>query len=84
MDAADGNGAAPPELRLAWSCERWNCLPEAGAYLDQDYQLMQRMNGLSNIYATVAHLRSLQGAQIHTLTTNERNIIRWLMNEGVM
>jgi hypothetical protein len=74
----------PPELIAAWQCQKWGCLPEAGGYLDQDYGLMQRMSVLSNIYNTVIRLRNMKGAQIHQLTTPERRVIKWLLDEGLL
>jgi hypothetical protein len=84
VGAVNGDEAPPPELKLAWACERWHSLPEAGAYLDQDYQLMNRMNIFTNIYNVYSHYRNLQGSQIHTLSDGQRNVLRWLKDNGIL
>lgn len=84
MEAVDGDASPPPELRLAWSCERWGCLPEAGAYLDQDYQLMNRMTVFSNIYNAYSQYRNAHGAAIHNLSEGTRKILRFLKDTGVL
>jgi ABC-type phosphate/phosphonate transport system ATPase subunit len=84
VDAVDGSASPPPELRLAWACEKWSCLPDAGAYLDQDYQLMNRMTVFSNVYNVYSRYRSMQGAQIHSLSDGERKILRFLKDAGVL
>ena len=61
-----------------------NALPDAGGLLDQDYGLITRMRGLGNIYQTVERSKGLYGKEIHSLTTNERRIIKWLLDEGLM
>jgi ABC-type phosphate/phosphonate transport system ATPase subunit len=83
VDAVSSDAAPPPELRLAWSCQKWGCLPEAGAYLDQDYELLNRMTVFSNVHTTVARYRSLHGNAIHSLNDGERKMLRWLMDSGV-
>ncbi len=80
----DGEAAAPPDLRIAWDCQRYHCLPDAGGYLDQDYRTMTRMTSLSNIYNAYAHYRNAQGSQIHGLSEGERRILRWLKDAGVL
>ncbi len=84
MGSVDGKTPAPPELQLAWSCERWHCLPDSGAYLDQDYQLMTRITVLLNIYSAYSHYRNSQGKQIHSLSINERRILRYLKDAGIL
>ena len=42
------------------------------------------MSVLSNIYNTVIRLRNMKGAQIHQLTTPERRVIKWLLDEGLL
>lgn len=80
----DGDTPAPPELRLAWECERWRCLPETGAYMDQDYSMLLRMSVLSNIYSAYSHYRNARGAQIHSLSEAERRILRSLKDDGLI
>lgn len=84
VDCIYSDAPPPAELRLAWQCQRWNCLPEVGAYLDQDYYLMTCMTGLANIHSTVSRWTTLQGKRIHTLTDSERKILRTLKDLGVM
>lgn len=67
MRAVDGKATPPPELQLAWACQKWNSLPDDGAYLDQDYTLMTRMNALMNIYNAMSTMRSAKGDAIHHL-----------------
>lgn len=53
----DGEKAPPPELELAFSCHRWNTLPEAGGLLDQPAGMMRRMSIVENIYNAFHGLR---------------------------
>jgi hypothetical protein len=48
--AEDPRQPPPPELALAWQCQRWNALPEAGGLLDQPAGLVQRMTGVDNVF----------------------------------
>lgn len=84
MEAADGDAPAPPELRLAWECERFHCLPDSGGYMDQDYKLMLLMATLSNVYSVYSRFRNAQGTQIHQLGNSERRILRWLKDMGLI
>ena len=84
MDAAYSVGEPPPELTLAWNCSRWNCLPDAGAYLDQDYLRMRRMNAVSNIYDVLQRWQNMSGKQIHQLSENERKLLGWLKDLGIL
>lgn len=82
--AAQGQAVPPPELVLAWQCERWGALPEVGGVYDQDAVLMQRMASLANVYQVVARVRGLAGAQIHSLTPGERRILGPLVEAGLV
>jgi hypothetical protein len=84
VDSASGEAPPPPELRIAWQCERWNCLPDAGGYLDQDFVTVTRMTALSNVYNAVVRIKSLTGKNIHKLTDSERRILRVLKDEGII
>lgn len=84
MGAVDGESPAPPELRLQWECERYSCLPEAGAYFDQDYARMIRMSVLTNVYNAYARYRNSHGAQIHNLSESDRRILRHLKDLGII
>ena len=75
---------APPELRLAWQCERWNTLPDNGNLYAQDYLTMQRMTITTNIYNAVMRIKSLKGKEIHKLSDNDRRILRMLMDQGLL
>ncbi len=77
-------GSPPPdELRIAWSCERWNTLPEAGGWFDQDYTLTYRMTCLSNVYDACSQWRSHTGERIHLLGDGTRRILQYLLDIGV-
>mgnify|MGYP000921731556 CR=1 FL=1 len=80
----DSDGQPPPELRLAWNCQRWGTLPDDGGMYSQDAYLIQRMNILSNIYDALSKLRNSKGAQIHNLTDRERKILRHLVDLGLL
>lgn len=78
-------GSPPPvELRINWQCQRYHCLPDTGAYFDQDYILMSRMASLSNIYNVLQRWQGLDGKQIHSLTDNERKTLKSLKDMGVI
>ena len=47
--AAEG-APPPPELRLAWDCDRWHTLPQAGGVLDQPAGLLERMRQADAVY----------------------------------
>jgi len=84
VECITANAPPPAELKLAWSCERWKTLPDAGGLYDQDYKLMHRMNAFTNVYNAVQKIKSLKGAQIHTLTDGERMILRYLMDNRIL
>lgn len=84
MEAVDGDASAPPELRLGWECERFNCLPEAGGYLDQMYSTMSTMAALMNVYGAYSRYRNSRGADIHNLSDGERRILRSLKDMGLI
>ena len=41
------------ELTLAWQCQRWGVLPEAGGLLDQPAGLIRKMSAAQNVYNAV-------------------------------
>lgn len=45
---------------------------------------MERITALSNIYDAVSHVRACRGAEIHSLSTGERRIIKSLRDGGMM
>jgi hypothetical protein len=75
---------APPELRLAWQCERWQTLPDNGNLYAQDYKTMHLMNISTNIYNSIVRIKSLKGREIHRLGDGDRKILRMLMDEGFL
>lgn len=81
--AVDAEAPPPPELSIAWQCKRWGTLPSAGGYFDQDYGLVHTMSVLSNIFDVVTRLRNLKGAQIHSLSSGERRVIKWVLDQGI-
>jgi hypothetical protein len=84
VDCIDNGEPPPAELRLAWDCKFWGTLPDTGAYYDQDYFLLSRMRALSNVYNAVSKLRNSKGTQIHSLTNNERMILKQLVDMGLL
>lgn len=84
MECITDNAPPPSELKLAWSCERWKTLPDAGGLYDQDYSLLHRMNAFTNIYNAVQRIKTLKGKQIHSLSDSERLILRYLMDNGIL
>jgi len=78
-------GEPPPdELVISWDCQRYHALPDAGGYYDQEWQLMDKMSRLDNIYSTVARVRNMHGKQIHGMTATERRVMRYLKYEGMV
>lgn len=84
MACIDDDEPPPPELNLAWQCEHWKALPDAGGLFDQDQRLMRRMTGTLNIYRAIEHLRNAQGEQIHSLSESERKILGSLVKMGLL
>ena len=84
VDCIDNGEPPPSDLRLAWDCKYWNTMPEAGAYLDQDYFLLSRMRALSNVYNVVSKLRNMKGTQIHQLTDSDRKLLKMLVDLGLL
>ena len=83
MQSARYGEPPPRELKLAWDCERWGTLPDSGALFDQNYALMLRMSVLGNIFQTVLRLKNLKGHAIHSLTTSERRLLRYVQDSGI-
>ena len=81
MRAADGGAPPPGELLLKWLCGDTR-LPEVGGVMDQDYETINRMTVLGNIYNTVVRYRRASGKQIHQLTDSERRILKSLKDRG--
>jgi hypothetical protein len=77
--------AAPPpmELQLAWMCGDHR-LPDGGGVLDQDAGLMRRLTCCRNIYQVLYRMKHLTGKQIHTMTDNERKLVKALRDGGYL
>lgn len=75
---------APPELSLGQNCRSWNVLPEPGGYLDQHYKTMVGMNIALNIHGVVTKVRGATGANIHSLTAQERRMLKPLVERGLI
>lgn len=45
---------------------------------------MHTMTILANVYDTVAHMRGLQGARIHSLSDSQRRLIKSLIDMGAI
>jgi len=69
---------------MAWQCHRWGALPAAGGIYDQEDRLMHRMAALDNIYNVVQKKNNAVGKDIHQLTSGERKILKWLIDEGII
>lgn len=82
--AVNDAAPTPADLSLAWQCQRWGCLPDAGGLLDQDHVLLSRMTAALNVYNTLEQVRNSHGAEIHRLTSGQRTLIKYLMDEGLM
>jgi len=72
----------PHEVLLDNWCQAYHALPDAGGLLDQDWQTVYGMRVLANIYYAVSHFANAVGDQIHSLTVDERRLIRWLRDNG--
>ena len=81
---ADPPPDPPAELLLAFWCEQFQALPDVGAILDQDYQMLTRMNGLMSIYKAVKRWNTSGGEKIHNLTETDRRVLKRLQDMGLM
>ena len=52
--------------------------------MDQDYKLIRNMTACLNVYSALSHLHSAHGAQIHTLSDGEREILGALVRMGLL
>lgn len=69
-DWAEGEGEPPPELGLAFQCERWGALPVAGGILDQPLALFSRMDAALSVYRA---FKSRADAQ----ASKHDNLVKW-------
>lgn len=70
MRCARDKGAAPIALRLAWQCERWGALPEAGGLLDQPAGLLDKMAAVSNVYTAFITMQRHTGNLVALANSN--------------
>jgi len=82
--SAEGEAPPPAPLQLAWWCNKWGTLPEAGGLHDQSYRTVIEMVTLENIYNVVTRVRNMQGEQIHQLTSQERRVLASLREMGLI
>ncbi len=72
----------PAELKLGWYCGD-NHLPDEGGINKQDAGTMFRMRVCQNIYNTLSRYRNMRGEEIHSLTNDERIVLRTLKDNGL-
>jgi hypothetical protein len=60
-----GQGEPPPALALAWRCQKWNTLPEAGGLFDQPLRVMRAMEAA--LYTAEAFTARARAAKAGTL-----------------
>lgn len=77
--AKDG-GQPPPELSLMWQCRRFNCLPEAGGYNDQDAATMERGAIMESVYNFERRWRAMETRDFAKLDESDRRIFLMLKN----
>lgn len=83
MAVVDDGGTPPPELTLAWQCQRWNCLPSE--LYEQDYATMMGMTTADNVYSAVSALRGAKGKAIHgVMSGGTGRILAALKREGLI
>lgn len=64
LEAANAarKGEQPPhELQLAWTCERYHCLPRTGGIVDQELGLMEKMTMARNVYDACRAMKANAG-----------------------
>lgn len=84
MKVVTENAPPPQELRIAWHCERFRCLPEPGGLFDQDYVLIRRMVTLDNVHDAVDGWKHRYvGPAIHRMPEQVRRILRFLLDNGI-
>lgn len=71
--AAQYGGEPPPDLELAWVCDKWG-LPDSGAVLDQSVLLLNRMRTAKNVYDAFHSMMNFSGDQ---KTWSEEHPVHW-------
>ena len=84
MACVDESAPPPPQLKLAWLCEQWDAQPDGGGMLDQDHALIMQMTAANNIYRTLKRFRSLVGKAIHSLSPEERRMLKLLHDDRLI
>ena len=82
VECAKGKKGAqsPPQLIVAWWCERYQALPKSGGIYEQDYREMYLNDILPRIYDAV---RAWRKGSLN-LESSDTSIIMWLVKTGMM
>ena len=80
---ARGEAQPPPELSLMWQCRRFNCLPEAGGYHDQDVSTMERGAVMETVYNFERNWRAMEKRDYAALSESDRRIFMMLKDMEV-
>lgn len=64
-------------------CKSWSALPEAGAMLDQDYNLIVKMQTLLNVYDSVDAFLGAKGKNIHNLSRGTQRTLKALQEMDI-
>ena len=83
MACAKDGEPPPPELSLMWQCRRFNCLPEAGGYNQQDEATMKRGAIMESIYNFETRWRSMKERDFAKLDEHDRRIFMMLKDMEV-
>lgn len=82
-DAAEGKGPPPPDLELAWDCQTFGGLPEAGALRDQPAGLLKRARVALNVYNSVRLFTAPPGDATYVDLAN-RHPREWRVYQDVL
>ena len=81
--ARDISESPPEELSIIWACQRFNCLPEQGGYMDQDYRLMTVGAVLDSVYSFERRWRAMESRDFAKLDDHDQRIFYMLKDMGV-
>jgi len=77
--ACAAHGESPPqELSIIWQCRRYNCLPDAGGYMDQDAAFMDKAAIYEDVYSLVKKWRTMKPKTFDGLSDGEKSLFKWL------
>lgn len=80
--SAEGKAEPPPELVLAWRCDRFRALPESGGVLEQRAGLLEKMDAALDAWSA---WRSWTGRQAgHEAEWAERHPAAWITVQEIM